>query len=76
MIDLKNNLKFLIFFKYILIIGLFLSMILPAMYNKNLFMILSNYHIYEVYLALLFTFVFWCFYRVMRILMKKEVENV
>ena len=77
MIDLKNNLKFLIFFKYILIVGLFLSLVLPAMFNENLFVLLYNYHIYDAYMVFLFIFVLWCLYRIIRIMFaKKELNSI
>ena len=75
MIDLKNNLKFLIFFKYALMFALFLLIVIPAMYSKNLFVILYNYHIYDAFMVLLLAFVIWCFYRVMIIFLKKEIKN-
>jgi len=73
--ELKNNLKFLFFFKYILIICFFILFVGTALFFKDVFIFLSNYHCFEILIIGLILFTFWCLYRLLKILefSKKEI---
>ena len=70
-----ENIKFLVGFKYILIFGFFALMITTAVYFKNVFIFLSNYHIFEILIIGIIIFTIWCLYRLFKILnySKKEI---